>query len=122
MTKSGGSPIPGSQKIIQVLWESSDTTAKDIFRPNEGELFQVVGGDILTSGGTGTVNIKLIDAAGTHCLLMIASVSNGQEPLKVDAGNALSAPIYVSYENWLYGSNLVNAGTVRVTLSVVQIG
>lgn len=121
MTKSGGSPIPGSQKIVQVSWTSSDTTAKDIFRPNEGELYQLVGGDILTTGGAGSVNMKLIDAAGTHCLVMQAGVT-GQEPLKTDAGTALSAPLYISYENWLYGDNISNSNMVRITISVVQIG
>ena len=120
MTKSGGSPIPGSQKIIQVSWLSSSTTDAIIFRPNEGELYQLVGGDILTTGGTGTVNIKLLDAADTHCLIMQAS-SAGQEPLKTDAGTQLSAPIYISYENYLYGNVTANAGTIRITISVVQI-
>lgn len=116
MTKSGGGPIPGSQKIIQVAWLSSSTTDAIIFRPNEGELYRIIAADVVTTDGVGTVNVELKNASNKTCLVSTASANDSQKLIVLT-----NAP-YVSYENYLWGDVTANAGTITITISAIQIG
>ena len=128
MSTDGGGPIPGTQKIIQVSY--TDTTDQVLFAPNKGEVWMLVGGDLNSQGGSTKINFELADGrsgttpdgSGKKVYLWSTTVS-GQEPLSVEGSPATQTPIYISYENYLWG-NIISYGAssnARVSISVIQV-
>ena len=89
------------------------------FKPEKGEVWMLIGGDTLASGGTGTVSFQIQDENDIRALLFIASV-NGQEPIG-DNSTGLKYPIYVSSTNWLFANLTAVATSVRCSLSFVRV-
>lgn len=112
-----GLPMPNSQKIVQKTY--TGTGSNDFFIPGDGEIWILVGGDTVSSGGTGTINWQLKDGSGTLAMLFISSI-NGQEPIG-DNSTGLKYPIYISNTNYLV-ANVTNVATsVRASLSFIRI-
>ena len=112
-----GQPMPETQKLVQATY--TDNGSNDFFVPSKGEVWILVGGDTVTSGGTGTINFQLKQSDGKVALLFIASV-NGQEPIG-DNSTGLKYPIYISSTNWLVANVTSVATSVRPTLSFIRI-
>jgi hypothetical protein len=112
-----GLPMPGTQKIVQANY--TDTGSNTFFRPDPSEVWLLIGGDTVTSGGTGTINFQLSDESGTLAMLFIASV-NGQEPIGENS-TGLKYPIYVSYENYLIANVTSVATSVRASISFIRV-
>jgi len=112
-----GLPMPDTQQIVQATY--TDTGSNDFFIPQQGEVWLLVGGDTVTSGGTGTINFQLKDASGTLAMLFIASV-NGQEPIGENS-TGLRYPIYVSASNYLVANVTTVATSVRASLSLIRV-
>ena len=112
-----GQPMPETQKLVQTTY--TDNGSNDFFVPGAGEVWILVGGDTVTSGGTGTINFQLKQSDGKVALLFIASV-NGQEPIG-DNSTGLKYPIYISSTNWLVANVTSVATSVRPTLSFIRI-
>lgn len=113
-----GLPMPDTQKIIQTTYTSTGDDAI-FFQPPKGEVWMLVGGDTLGSGGTGTINWSLKDSAGTLALLFISSI-NGQEPIG-DNSTGLKYPIYISNTNFLFANITSVATSVRASLSFIRV-
>lgn len=113
-----GLPMPDTQKIIQTTYTSTGDDAI-FFQPPRGEVWMLVGGDTLGSGGTGTINWSLKDDSGTLALLFISSI-NGQEPIG-DNSTGLKYPIYVSNTNFLFANITSVATSVRASLSFIRV-
>jgi len=113
-----GLPMPNTQRIVQATYTGTSDDA-DFFKPNEGEVWMLVGGDTLGSGGTGTISFSLKDEAGTLALLFITSI-NGQEPIGENS-TGLQYPIYVSSTNWLFANITSVATSVRASLSFIRV-
>ena len=112
-----GLPMPNTQKLIQASY--NDNGSNDFFIPGNGEVWMLVGGDTLATGGTGTVSFQLKQSDGKVALLFIASV-NGQEPIG-DNSTGLKYPIYISSTNWLVANVTAVATSVRPTLSFIRV-
>ena len=112
-----GQPMPETQKLVQATY--TDNGSNDFFVPSKGEVWILVGGDTLATGGTGTVSFQLKQSDGKVALLFIASV-NGQEPIG-DNSTGLKYPIYISSTNWLVANVTAVATAVRPTLSFIRI-
>ena len=112
-----GQPMPNTQKIVQATY--TDNGSNDFFIPGNGEVWMLIGGDTVTSGGTGTINFQLKDEAGTLAMLFIASV-NGQEPIGENS-TGLKYPIYISDTNYLVANVTGVATSVRASLSFIRI-
>ena len=108
-----GLPMPNRGKIVQTTGDG----ARIQFRPEKGETWLFVGGDILEQAtGTFSVNFQLYDSAGRVTYLGSAS-SDGQEPITAD--NLYKIPaLYCTNELWLYAN--VTAGTGRISTAFVQ--
>ena len=116
---SSSGPISRTQKIVQATYRA--TVANDFFVPGTGEVWQVVGGDTLASGGTGSIQWQLKDSSGTVALIFQTSVS-GQEPIGQNStNNNLLLPIYVSKENFLVASVSAVATSVRASISFIRV-
>jgi len=113
-----GQPMPNTQRIVQTTYTGTSDDA-DFFKPNTGEVWMLVGGDTLGTGGTGTISFSLKNDAGQLALLFIASV-NGQEPIGENS-TGLKYPIYVSSTNWLYANITAVATSVRASLSFIRV-
>jgi hypothetical protein len=112
--------IPGTQQIIQATYTSTSDDAI-FFRPEKNTVFQLVGGDTLGTGGTGSIQWQLRDDSGVICLLFQTSVS-GQEPIGQNStNNNLMTPIYITYENYLYADISAVSTSVRATLSFIRV-
>jgi len=112
-----GMPMPNTQRIVQRTF--TDTGSNDFFVPGDSEIWVLVGGDTVTSGGTGTINWQLKDEAGTLAMLFISSI-NGQEPIG-DNSTGLKYPIYISNKNYLVANVTTVATSVRASLSFIRI-
>lgn len=112
-------PITRTQQIVQATYTS--TGASDFFVPDSGEVWQLVGGDTLSSGGTGSIQWQLKDASGTVSLVFQTSVS-GQEPIGQNStNNNILMPIYITKENYLVASVSAVATSVRASLSFIRV-
>ena len=121
-TQSVSGPMPGTQKIIQKSYTS--TGADEVFfQPDQGQVWQLVGGDTKTSGGAGTANwhLKKHDE-NIFALVFQTSVTSGQEPIwQNTTNNNIVGPIFVSYNQPLY-IELTAIGTdLRASLSFIRI-
>ena len=113
-------PLPGTQKIIQTTYTSTGDDA-DFFKPDQGEVWQIVGGDTLAVGGTGSIGWNLTNSDGEFALIFQTSVS-GQEPIFQNTQNAnLGFPLYITHENWLYANVIAVATSVRPTISFIRV-
>ena len=119
-TQSQSGPIPGTQKIIQTTYTSTGDDAT-FFRPDPGQVWVIVGGDTLTSGGTGTINFSISDANGVLAFIFRTNV-NDQEPIFQDGQNAnLAFPIYLTHENFLYANITAVATSIRASISFIRV-
>ena len=108
-----GTPMPDQGKVVQTTGDSD----REQFRPNPGECWKLVGGDILeTATGTFTVNFKLIDLDGNIAFIGSSS-STGQEPITVDA--FYEGEVYVTNSLYLYAD--VTSGEGRVSTAFVRV-
>ena len=109
-----GTPMQNGMKIVQSATSDSD---RIWFRPEIGECYQFVGGDMLSSGGTASINYELRDDAGTVCLFAQGSV-NGQEVIGRDQPYIIQ-PIIVTHDVYLFIN--MTAGSARVTGAFVRL-
>lgn len=116
--RDSGTPMPNTQKIIQRTYTDASQDS-DFFKPEPNEVWMLIGGDSLSSGGTGTVGLQIRDENDLRALLFITSV-NGQEPIG-DNSTGLKYPIYVSSTNWLFANITAVATSVRLSLSFVRV-
>ena len=108
-----GTPMPDQGKVVQTTGDADRIQ----FQPNPGEVWKLVGGDILETGtATFTVNFKLIDLDGNHAFIGQSS-STGQEPITVDA--FFEGEVYVTNSLYLYTD--VTAGEGRVSTAFVRV-
>lgn len=108
-----GTPMPDQGKVVQTTGDADRIQ----FQPNPGEVWKLVGGDILETGtATFTVNFKLIDLAGNIAFIGQSS-STGQEPITVDA--FFEGEVYVTNSLYLYTD--VTAGEGRVSTAFVRV-
>jgi hypothetical protein len=112
-----GQPMPNTQKIVQSTY--TDTGSNDFFVPNDGEVWKIVGGDTIGTGGTFSVQWQLKDESGTLALLFQTSVS-GQEPIGKDNSN-LVLPIYVSSTNYLVANVSAVVTSGRASISFIRV-
>ena len=113
-------PIPGTQQIVQATYTGTGDDA-DFFKPNVGEVWQLVGGDTLGSGGTGSINWSLKDANGDLALVFQTSV-NGQEPIFQNSNNNnIPSPMFITSDNWLYANITAVATSVRASISFIRV-
>ena len=117
ITSSSG-PIDGSQLIIQTTYTSTGDDA-DFFKPTEG-CWQMIGGDTVSSGGTGSINWSLKDEDGLLALIFATSV-NGQEPISDNDRMQTGGPIFVSPECWLYANITTVATSIRPSISFIRV-
>jgi hypothetical protein len=114
------SPIPRTQKLVQATYTSTGDDA-DFFKPDAGEVWQLVGGDTLGNGGTGSIQWSLKDADGKTALIFQTSVS-GQEPIGQNStNNNMMNPVYITSDNWLYANISAVATSVRATMSFIRV-
>ena len=114
---SSSGPIPGTQEIVQVT-KTSDVGFFDIFKPDPGTVYKFVGGDLLASGGTATINFSLTDGS-SYAYVGNTSVS-GQEPLTFD--NLYKLPdLYVTNEVWFGGDFSTIATSARVSMCFIRV-
>ena len=118
--RSTSGPIPGTQKIIQTTYTSTGDDAT-FFQPDPGQVWQIVGGDTLTSGGTGAINFSLKDADGVLAFVFRTNV-NGQEPIFQDGqNNNIPFPVYITHENFLFANIVTVATSVRASISFIRV-
>ena len=119
-TQSQSGPIPDTQKIIQRTYTST-TDDEIFFRPDSGQVWVLVGGDTVGSGGTGSIQWSLTADSSTFALIFQTSVS-GQEPIGQNStNNNMMTPIYISHTNYLYANISAVATSVRATLSFIRV-
>jgi hypothetical protein len=119
-TQSQSGPIPDTQKIIQRTYTAT-TDDEIFFRPDPGQVWQLVGGDTVGSGGTGSIQWSLTPDSSTFALIFQTSVS-GQEPIGQNStNNNLMQPILISHTNYLYANISAVATSVRATLSFIRV-
>ena len=117
--QSFSGPLPRTQEIVQSTYTS--TGANDFFKPDVGEVWQLIGGDTLSSGGTGSIQWQLKDASGVVALVFQTSVS-GQEPIGQNStNNNILMPIYVTSDNYLVANVSAVATSVRASLSFIRV-
>jgi len=115
-TSSSG-PMIGTQQIIQATYTSTGDDA-DFFKPTEG-IWQIVGGDTVTSGGTGAIAWSLKDSDDTLAMVFQTTV-NGQEPI-TEPTVGMKTPCFVSPENWLHANITTVATSVRASISFIRV-
>ena len=117
---STSGPIPRTQKIIQATYTDTGDDA-DFFKPGVGEVWQLIGGDTLGTGGTGSINWSLKDDDGVLALVFQTSV-NGQEPIfQNSTNNNIPSPLYITSDNWLYANITAVATSVRASISFIRV-
>ena len=115
--RSSSGPIPDTQKIVQVT-QTSDVGFFTIFQPEPGQVWQFIGGDLLGSGGTASINFSLTD--GTNFAYIGNSSVSGQEPLSFD--NLYKLPdLYVSNTCYLGGDFTAIATSGRISMSFIRV-
>ena len=118
--QSFGGPIARTQKIIQKTYTSTGDD-EDFFTPGSGEVWQLIGGDTLAGGGTGTAAFSLRDSSDVRALQFQTSVS-GQEPIFQNINNNnIPGPIFVSAENKLYIDIQAVVSSLRVSISFIRV-
>tara|TARA_R110000772_G_scaffold79707_1_gene170425 strand:+ start:3209 stop:3748 length:540 start_codon:yes stop_codon:yes gene_type:complete len=118
--QSFSGPIARTQQIIQKTY-SSTSDDEDFFVPGAGEVWQIVGGDTLGNGGTGTAAFSLRNSSDVRALQFQTSV-NGQEPIFQNTNNNnIPGPIFVTAENKLYIDIQAVATSLRVSISFIRV-
>ena len=118
--QSFSGPIARTQQVIQKTYTSTGDD-EDFFVPGAGEVWQLIGGDTLASGGTGTAAFSLRDSSDVRALQFQTSVS-GQEPIFQNTNNNnIPGPIFVSAENKLYIDIQAVATSLRVSISFIRV-
>jgi len=113
-------PITRTQKNIQATYTSTGDDAI-FFQPDSGEVWQIVGGDTLGTGGTGSINWSLVDSAGVFAFIFQTSV-NGQEPIFQNTNNNnIATPIYVTRECYLHANITAVATSVRASINFIRV-
>jgi len=116
--QSQSGPIESTQIIVQETYTSTGDDA-DFFKPTVG-VWQLIGGDTVSSGGTGSINWSLKDEDGTLALIFQTSV-NGQEPISDNDRMQTGGPIFVSPENWLFANITTVATSIRPSISFIRV-
>lgn len=112
-------PIPRTQKNVQATYTA--TGANDFFVPGVGEVWQLVGGDTLGNGGTGSIQWQLKDSDDVVSLVFQTSVS-GQEPIGQNStNNNLVLPLLVTKDTYLVANVSAVATSVRASLNFIRV-
>jgi len=111
-------PMPRTAEMVQIT-QTSDVGAYTIFKPGVGECWQWMGGDLLTSGGTGKVNFSLFDGT-TYAYIGSASVS-GQEPLTNDNLDGIIGQLFLTSDVWLVADATTFPTSTRVTAAFIRV-
>lgn len=116
-TQSQSGPIVGTQKIVSV---SSTGTAATVFRPDPGQVWEVVAISQTRTNATGstTTALRLSDGNDT-VMLEEFSDNSGEVPLATNE----ASPIRVSYDNFLTVafSPSANADSINAFASVIRV-
>jgi len=117
--QSQSGPIGGTMKMIQKTYTSTDDD-EDFFKPTEG-VWQLLGGDTLSSGGTGSINWSYTDDNDVYSFIFKTSV-NGQEPIFQDSqNNNIGHALYITPECWLHANIISVATSIRPTLAFIRV-
>jgi hypothetical protein len=116
-TQSQSGPLVGTQKIVSV---SSTGTAATVFRPDPGQVWELVAISQTTTNATGstTTALRLSDGSNT-VMLEEFSDNSGEVPLATNE----ASPIRVSYDNFLTVafSPSANADSINAFASVIRV-
>ena len=112
VTFRDGRPIPDEGKIIQTTGDADRIQ----FQPEPGECWSFVGGDILATSGTFSVNFEFRDADG-NIALMTQSSSTGQEIIF----DQVNMPLPVTFTNTLYLYANLTSGEGRISTAFVKL-
>jgi len=118
-TQSQSGPIGGTMQLIQKTYTSTGDD-EDFFKPTEG-VWQLLGGDTLSSGGTGSINWSYKDDDGVYSFIFKTSV-NGQEPIFQDSqNNNIGHALYITPECWLHANIISVVTSIRPTLAFIRV-
>jgi len=114
--RTDSAALPGAGKIIQTSGDGNRTQ----FRPEPGEVWELVGADMLDeTASTTTINLLLVDGSGTatdgNLCLVGQFQSTGQ-----DFTGSVQYPIIVTHSLYLQ-ANVSGTGDGRMTTALVQI-
>ena len=112
-----GAPFVNTQKIVTA---SSTGTSATVFRPDQGEVWEVVAMSQIRTNATGSTTSAVRIADGTNTVLIEEiSDNSGEVPLGVNT----SQPILVSYDNYLQlaYSPSGNADSIAMFATVIQV-
>jgi hypothetical protein len=116
-TQSQSGPIVGTQKIVSV---SSTGTAATVFRPDPGQVWELVAVSQTRTNATGstTTALRLSDGSNT-VMLEELSDNSGEVPLATNE----ASPIRISYDNFLTVafSPSANADSINAFASVIRV-
>lgn len=115
--QSQSGPIPGTQKIVSV---SSTGAAATVFRPDQGQVWELVAISQTRTNGTAstTTALRLSDGSNT-VMLEEFSDNTGEVPLATNE----ASPIRISYDNFLTVafSPSANADSINAFASVIRV-
>ena len=115
--QSQSGPIVGTQKIVSA---SSTGTAATVFRPDPGQVWELVAISQTRTNATGstTTALRLEDGSNT-VMLEEFSDNSGEVPLATNE----ASPIRISYDNYLTVaySPSANADSINAFASVIRV-
>lgn len=105
--RSSSGPIPGTQKLDSASGDTSGSKFA-IFRPNAGEVWQLIALEFDMTGGTGntTVITYLSDGSDTVKLYEVTTASTS-----LVISDDIDAPIWITYDVYLEGIWARTSGT-----------
>lgn len=104
--------MPDQGKVVQTTGDADRIQ----FQPNPGECWSFVGGDILATSGTFSVNFEFRDEDG-NIALMTQSSSSGQEVIF----DQVNMPLPVTFTNKLYLYANLTSGEGRISTAFIRL-
>ena len=111
-------PMPGTMQLVDAS-SSTSGSAFTIFRPDQGQVWQLIAMDFTMTGGTGNTTI-INYLASTTDSVKIYEVTSASTSIIIS--DDIDAPIYLTYDVYLRGIWARTSGTEgNYTAAVVRV-
>ena len=117
--RSNSGPIPMSAKFVTAT--VTDTNKATLFRPEIGEVWQLMGIGAVASGGSGTRTYAAYIYDGTTELNWLAVSSSGGNLTFTGEGEYPDAPFYFDYNMYCRVQSTGSFDSIQYNLAVIRV-
>lgn len=117
--RSSSGAIPGTAKFVSA--SVTDTNKATLFRPDPGEVWQLLGIGAVASGGSGTRTYAAYLYDGTTELNWLSSSSTGGNLTFTGEGEYPDAPFFFDYNMYCRVQSTGTFDSIQYNLAVIRV-